>query len=408
MFKGLKINSWRQFENVELSFHPRLTILTGANGAGKTTILNLLNNHFGWNSIFLSTPKKDKQGLLKFVSGIFKLFESNTSKYGNNIVIGNLHYSNNVSADLTVPDEVGTSYNISVMNQQSINGLYIPSHRPIYSYRQVSNIPTQPRTRDDIYNSHRSILYNSYFSTSHEKTNYIIKENLIALAMFGYGNQVVTPNPTARQTFEDFQQILRVILPPKLGFQNISIEMPEVNLVTKSGEFSLDAVSGGVASLIDLAWQIFMYPNNNQPFVVTLDEPENHLHPEMQKMLLPNLIKAFPMAQFIVATHNPFIISSSPDSNVYILDYNENNRVISTYLDLVNKAGSSNDILREVLGVSVTLPYWVEDKINSIVERYSNNELNSEAISNLRQEMKEIGMDKLLPETLGRIVDGRK
>jgi len=409
MFRELHIKDWRQYESVDITFHDRLTILTGANGSGKTTILNLLNNHFGWSTTFLSTPKKDQQGLLKFFSGIFRLLENRQSEYSNQLLkIGTLTYSNNISSELTVPSEVGNIYNISVMNQQPVNGLYIPSHRPIYSYQQVSNIPTQPRTKDDIYNSHKSILYNTYFSSSHQKTNYIIKENLISLAMFGYGNQVITPNNLARQTFEEFQEILKQILPPKLGFQRISIEMPEVNLVTKSGEFSLDAVSGGVASLIDLAWQIYMYPNNNQRFVVTLDEPENHLHPEMQKMLLPSLIKAFPNAQFIIATHNPFIISSSPESNVYVLNYNYTNRVECTYLDLVNKAGSSNDILREVLGVSVTLPYWVEDRINKIVDKYSEIVMNSETISNLRDEMREIGMDKLLPETLGKILGERK
>lgn len=35
MFKRLKISDWRQFSNVDISFHPHLTVLTGANGAGK-------------------------------------------------------------------------------------------------------------------------------------------------------------------------------------------------------------------------------------------------------------------------------------------------------------------------------------------------------------------------------------
>ena len=55
MFKRLKISDWRQFSNVDISFHPHLTVLTGANGAGKTTILNLLSQSTGWDPQFVSS-----------------------------------------------------------------------------------------------------------------------------------------------------------------------------------------------------------------------------------------------------------------------------------------------------------------------------------------------------------------
>jgi len=40
MFKGFSLAHWRQFEAIELEFSDRLTVLTGENGTGKTTILN--------------------------------------------------------------------------------------------------------------------------------------------------------------------------------------------------------------------------------------------------------------------------------------------------------------------------------------------------------------------------------
>ncbi|MFL1399228.1 AAA family ATPase, partial [Acinetobacter baumannii] len=61
-------------------------------------------------------------------------------------------------------------------------------------------------------------------------------------------------------------------------------------------------------SIIDLAWQIFLYSHDKDEFVVTIDEPENHLHPSMQRSLLNDFVKAFPKAQFIVVTHSPFIV----------------------------------------------------------------------------------------------------
>ena len=70
MFKRLKISDWRQFSNVDISFHPHLTVLTGANGAGKTTILNLLSQSTGWDPQFVSSYEKDKAGISKYFNSL--------------------------------------------------------------------------------------------------------------------------------------------------------------------------------------------------------------------------------------------------------------------------------------------------------------------------------------------------
>ena len=54
MFTRINIKEWRQFSNVDITFHKHLTVLTGANGAGKTTILNLLSKSIGWTPQFVS------------------------------------------------------------------------------------------------------------------------------------------------------------------------------------------------------------------------------------------------------------------------------------------------------------------------------------------------------------------
>ena len=68
MFGSLEIHNWRQIEHLRIKFHDTLTILTGANGSGKTTILNLLAKHYGWNVNLVGTPKRDrKSGLLEYL-----------------------------------------------------------------------------------------------------------------------------------------------------------------------------------------------------------------------------------------------------------------------------------------------------------------------------------------------------
>jgi hypothetical protein len=231
-----------------------------------------------------------------------------------------------------------------------------------------------------------------------------LKEALISLAVFGPGNEVVSPNPEYARTFRGFQEILRIVLPPKLGFERLHIEMPDVVLHTATGNFSLDAVSGGVSSILDLAWQIYMYSTEHPEFAVVIDEPENHLHPELQQTLMPALLEAFPGAQFIIATHNPFMVTSVPDSNVYVLRFGDDRRVVSELLDTVNKAGTSNETLRDVLGLDYTLPLWASKALEEITARYSELELSSENLRNLAADLRQLGLSEALPDTVDRIV----
>ena len=52
---------------------------------------------------------------------------------------------------------------------------------------------------------------------------------------------------------------------------------------------------------------------------VLIDEPEMHLHLEMQYQILPLLTSLFPNLQFIVATHSPAVVSSIKNATVFDL-----------------------------------------------------------------------------------------
>ena len=407
MFRSIKIQDWRQFSSVDVTFHEKLTVLTGANGAGKTTILNLLNRHFGWNLQLVGTPRTRGKGVIKFFSDLWKFRgQSIDVSAPSQETFGRIVYEDGTEAQLTIPHEVSSQYQVNINDQQQVPGLFIPSHRPIYVYQQVAQIPTSISANDQLLQNYLNEIRNRYVPSARvPSASYRIKEALISLATFGYGNQVVEKNEDAVSTFEGFEKILERVLPSTLGFRKILIRMPEVVLDTSSGEFSFDAVSGGVSAIIDLSWQLYMASIVYPRFVAVIDEPENHLHPTLQKTLLPDFIEAFPDVQFIIATHNPFMVSSVPDSNVYILDYNmeQPTRVVSNKIDFVNKAASSNDILRDVLGLAHTKPVWVEEKIDALIEKYSSRTLTKSDLVELRSEMKNLRLDHLFPETLSRI-----
>ena len=419
MFTRLSIKDWRQFSNIDIVFHEHLTVLTGANGAGKTTVLNLLSKSTGWNPQFVSSYEKDEKGVSKYFNSLKslgqKLFIKLTSINDNQAIknkLGELEFSDGVICDLVLPDNITNgTYGIEIKGGKTEKGVYVNSHRPNFPYKAVKSVPTSVATRQQIYSKYnefnKTFVFDTYRNANEVSATSLIKETLASLAIFGYGNQSVIPNETARKLFEGYVNILRIVLPPKLGFENISVNIPEVMLCTKTGNFPIDAVSGGISSIIDITWQLYMFADTSESFVALIDEPENHLHPELQKSFLGNLIKAFPNVQFIVATHNPFMISAVKESNVYVLDYNEEHKVFSTKLDYVNRAGTSNAILREVLGIDTSIPFWAENHLKQIIREYLAKDFTQDNLDNLRREMEEIGLAEFIPDTISQIAGGK-
>lgn len=416
MFKRIDIKEWRQFAEIDITFHPHLTVLTGANGAGKTTLLDLLSKSIGWTPQFVSSYGKNNIGVMSYFNGLkgkakrFFIKAAGLLNQGEQQnKLGELEFSDGTIADLFLPDQVNNgTYDININGGKKERGVYVHSHRPNFPYKPIKAIPMSVATRSQIFNQYnefnRTFVFDTYRNANEVSATTLIKETLAALAVFGYGSDSVTPNETARQLFEGYRAILKIVLPPKLGFEKISVVVPEVMLCTKTGDFPIDAVSGGISSIIDITWQLYMFADTSESFVALIDEPENHLHPELQKSFLGNLIKAFPNVQFIVATHNPFIIGAVKDSNVYVLDYNNDNKVFSTMLDRVNRAGTSNAILREVLGIDSSIPLWAEEQLRDIIRKYVLAELTEENLDKFRIEMGEIGLDEFIPDTIAEIV----
>lgn len=336
-FKNLKISNWRQFENIDIELDSNITILTGKNGSGKTTLLNLLAKHFGWNIKLISSPQLKVKNGKNIFSDVPNTLEPNLDGSKNKVKIGTIEYDNDDICELITTSEVSTLYILDFKNYQSVQGINIPSHRQKANFNSIPNIQTTPQSNKDLHRSFKGVIMENFDGSNKyaPKTNpgVVIKESLLSLAIFGYGNDAVQPNQEYRNLFEGFQEVLRKVLPPELGFQKLEVRMPDIVLVTESGTFLMDAMSGGVNAIFTIAWEIFMFGADKETATILIDEPENHLHPSMQKDLMPNLSAAFPNFKFIISTHSPLIIYSSTNSKVYELVHNHQKRVSSTFLE---------------------------------------------------------------------------
>lgn len=412
-FARLTLKDWQQFSQVDIAFHSKATIITGSNGSGKTTILSLLARHRGWQQYSLATPKADRlTKVLKYFS-LSRLWGKSEPDDRN---IGSLTYTNGVAALLTVPDVGAAQYQVQIHNQQGCRFFYIPSHRQMFSYRRVTQITTSKKERQSAFEEVQNNQLSRYAGHSAEPSSLLMKNTLLAWVVNGYGvrsptKTIMPADPSQIKNFEGFCEVLRKVLPKTIGFEDLEVRDSEIVFVCNGGadEFLLETASGGISALIDIAWQIFMFDTDaKESFAVVIDEVENHLHPSMQRTLLPSLIAAFPHAKFIVSTHSPLIVTSVEDAHVYALRYDGSKKVRSFLLDFTSEVKNAVDVLDEVLGVSTTIPMWAEGKLSAILTRHLGSDPTPESLATLTADLKRAGLGRLFPEAIGAIAEARK
>lgn len=405
-FSNLQIGGWQQFGKIEIDFHERVTILTGANASGKTTLLGILAQHSTWQTEALATPEATEKneskrgGLYQFVVNVLGgLWASKIPD--DQQAIGMLRYDREEESPIVVPTSPAAKYNVGLLHMKRTPCFYIPSHRPVYNYIPLKNISTSRIDAMAAFQRVHDATKNRYFGTSDQPPSFHMKAVLISWSIFGRGNKDMPGDRELLSQFQGYQDVLHAIFPETLGFRRLSIRNMEVVMECTTGEFMIDAVSGGISALMDVAWQIFMFEQNQEEnYTVIMDEPENHLHPSLQRELLPNLLKAFPNARFVVGTHSPLIVSSVRRSNVYVLRYGPDGRVFSSALNFAKSPKDAEMILSEVLDVGFTYPMWAEEALNRIADRFNSGKVTESSVRELEKDLENEGLNYFLPKII--------
>jgi predicted ATPase len=409
-FASLHVEDWRQFDVVDVSFHERLTVLTGANASGKSTLLGILARHFSWNRADSSAPLRVKNRAGSWTN-IGRRSAQRLLAAGEYVPIGSLGYQGGLTTNINVPAVTGPSraqFDLLLEQQQSVAGLFLASHRIAGgNYSSLPNVPISfpglPELAEQLTNEVRVRWAGSWTGKSPQLA---LKESLVLVALFAdERSEAIQSVPEAVEAWRSFQDVLRTVMPKSLGFKRLRVRLPEVIMESSSGDFVLDDASGGLTAVLEMAWQIFLRSRQSPQLSVVIDEPENHLHPSLQRDLLPSLLRAFPSAQFIIATHSPLVVTAVPESNVVVLDHNGERRIESRALDYVNKAGSADATLKRVLGLHSTLPAWAERQFDEILSRYVNGRLDGGSMARMRQELAANGLEQEFPEAFVRLAD---
>lgn len=94
----------------------------------------------------------------------------------------------------------------------------------------------------------------------------------------------------------------------------------------------------------------------NLPAIVLIDEVDLHLHPKWQQTVLSDLMRVFPDTQFIVTTHSPQVLSTVKRENIRIVGQNNNGQFIAEPPLAVTYGLPSGNVLHSVMMVDPQPP----------------------------------------------------
>jgi ABC-type lipoprotein export system ATPase subunit len=154
------------------------------------------------------------------------------------------------------------------------------------------------------------------------------------------------PNPLSDLSEKCLNPILKKInLEVDLADTSSFIPLKPIN---SDKAIPANALSTGTKQLMLNSLPLYKFKAENS--IIIIDEPERSLFPDVQMELIPFYQSLAPKAQFIVATHSPFIAASFEPEERFILYFDEKGKV--QVRNGVSPIGDDpNDILKNDFGI---------------------------------------------------------
>lgn len=393
----LELRNFRGISQLRVDFDRRLTVIVGANGVGKTSILDAV-----------------AIGLSQYIARLTK-----TAMSARRITDDDVKIDSTGTRIQIFTEDSSQKFRWTMVKQERREKVL----RPISSdYRGVSELVKQVAERAEsssaflageapviFYNQRRAIIeipQRKRGKISHEVVD-AFAESLdvgkIDFRKLTYWFQERETEELRKQRrqksyFDPQLEAVRRAISGSTGLKNpyYRIEAPRGLTFTKARtELHANQLSTGekiyMALAGDLARRLaIINPNMPNPLqgrgIVLIDEVELHLHPAWQRRIVPWLTNTFENVQFIITTHSPQVLGEVHSDGIRVLNVRRN----EVRLDHIraSRGRDSNYLLAAAFGADERSPV-VKGRIERIDVALAESRLDDAAqeIRHLRQEV---------------------
>lgn len=331
----LHIKNFKSFQDVTFHFNSDLNILTGVNNAGKTTVLEAISL---WNECFGKLIRQAKKTVKNYNTGdwilgntqikYFRFDEINSVRSPSSDDIFYNKIKTNKIELTSVFDERGNTLEIRFKISNSGGNYVIEldnfTKYDFHAFNQFfSNFPEPVGV---LYSSPVDVVpLVEQFVTTPQIKNAIKVHNSVSVIR----NRLYSLYQTSR--FSSFQSDLSYILYNKPNAHLRIINKSDIqqdttivmNFTIGSNAIEKDIALLGSGSLQIIEILLNLYQQGTEPNdfnIILLDEPDSHIHRDIQERLLEILVKFASNNQIFISTHNESLIRSAHHKHLFHLD----------------------------------------------------------------------------------------
>lgn len=349
--KSLNIKNFKSFKDIIFHFNKDLNVLTGVNNSGKTTVLEALSL---WQECFSKLISEARRGEKSYKRGdyllgpsynrYFPFNEINSVRSPNfDDIFHNRNKKNEIILSLTLIDDTENELNIpfhikssgnnyvitlegySNYNHNKFNDFFSSLPNPItlvYGIPIAQIIPEEKFTTDpsiremQLLRQSVAVFRNRLYRILNGVDIPLASNFLSDLNYILFNNE----NKIEFNSITDIKKDSKIIILFKIGAKDIDKDIA--------------LLGSGTLQIIQILMDLYNPADGKKDLsIVLLDEPDSHIHRDIQKRLIETFNRFGKNIQIFITTHNESLIRDAAPNQVFHLDGKSTGTIQSVYLN---------------------------------------------------------------------------